>query len=123
MKKYKCSVCGYIYDPVKGDPDSGIKPGTAFEDLPDDWVCPVCGSSKDKFRPMDQTIIYSFQNFKIVHLTKDPPEDREDQFMQSVFSFLFSFPYMLKNMYESHGRLNINFLSVYETVLSKFCDS
>ncbi|HOG22989.1 MAG TPA: rubredoxin [Flexilinea sp.] len=53
MKKYKCSVCGYIYDPAKGDPDSGIKPGTAFEDLPDDWACPVCGSSKDKFRPMD----------------------------------------------------------------------
>jgi flavin reductase (DIM6/NTAB) family NADH-FMN oxidoreductase RutF/rubredoxin len=49
MQKYKCTVCGYIYDPEKGDPDSGIKPGTPFEELPDDWVCPVCGASKDQF--------------------------------------------------------------------------
>jgi flavin reductase (DIM6/NTAB) family NADH-FMN oxidoreductase RutF/rubredoxin len=48
-QKYKCTVCGYIYDPEKGDPDSGIKPGTPFEELPDDWVCPVCGASKDQF--------------------------------------------------------------------------
>jgi len=53
MKKYKCSVCGYIYDPVKGDPDSGIKPGTAFEDLPDDWVCPQCGAEKEDFEPQE----------------------------------------------------------------------
>jgi flavin reductase (DIM6/NTAB) family NADH-FMN oxidoreductase RutF/rubredoxin len=51
MKKYKCTVCGYIYDPAKGDPDGGIAPGTAFEDIPDDWVCPVCGASKDQFEP------------------------------------------------------------------------
>ncbi len=49
MEKYKCTVCGYIYDPEKGDPDSGIKPGTPFEKLPDDWVCPICGVGKDKF--------------------------------------------------------------------------
>lgn len=49
MEKYKCTVCGYVYDPEKGDPDSGIKPGTLFEELPDDWVCPVCGVGKDKF--------------------------------------------------------------------------
>lgn len=49
MAKYKCTVCGYIYNPEKGDPDSGIKPGTPFEDLPDDWVCPVCGATKDAF--------------------------------------------------------------------------
>lgn len=49
MVKYKCTVCGYIYDPEKGDPDSGIKPGIPFEELPDDWVCPVCGVGKDKF--------------------------------------------------------------------------
>lgn len=49
MDKYVCTVCGYVYDPAKGDPDSGIKPGTKFEDLPDDWVCPVCGASKDAF--------------------------------------------------------------------------
>jgi rubredoxin len=51
-KKYQCSVCGYIYDPAKGDPSSGVKPGTAFEDLPEDWVCPVCGSAKEKFAPV-----------------------------------------------------------------------
>ena len=47
--KYKCSVCGYIYDPEIGDPARGTAKGTPFEDLPDDWVCPVCGMSKDKF--------------------------------------------------------------------------
>jgi len=52
-QKYQCPVCGYIYDPAVGDPDSGIAPGTAFEDIPDDWVCPVCGVSKDQFEPMD----------------------------------------------------------------------
>jgi rubredoxin len=49
MDKYVCQVCGYIYDPEKGDPDSGIEPGTRFEDLPEDWVCPLCGASKDMF--------------------------------------------------------------------------
>jgi rubredoxin/flavin reductase (DIM6/NTAB) family NADH-FMN oxidoreductase RutF len=49
MKKYICSVCGYVYDPAVGDPDGGIAPGTAFEDIPEDWVCPVCGVSKDQF--------------------------------------------------------------------------
>jgi flavin reductase (DIM6/NTAB) family NADH-FMN oxidoreductase RutF/rubredoxin len=53
MKKYKCTVCGYTYNPKKGDPDGGISPGTAFEDLPDDWVCPVCGVGKDQFEPVD----------------------------------------------------------------------
>ncbi len=49
MDKYVCSVCGYVYDPVEGDPDNGVEPGTKFEDLPDDWVCPVCGAEKDEF--------------------------------------------------------------------------
>ena len=49
MKKYKCLMCGYIYDPAKGDPDNGVAPGTAFENLPDTWVCPECGVSKDEF--------------------------------------------------------------------------
>ena len=43
MKKYRCIVCEWIYDPAVGDPDGGIAPGTSFEDIPDDWVCPVCG--------------------------------------------------------------------------------
>ena len=50
MKKYECSVCGYVYDPEEGDPENGISAGTAFEDLPDDWVCPICGASKEDFR-------------------------------------------------------------------------
>ncbi|MFH1033134.1 MAG: rubredoxin [Pseudomonadota bacterium] len=53
MKKYVCGVCGYVYDPAKGDPDSNIPAGTAFEDLPDDWSCPVCGATKDQFEPED----------------------------------------------------------------------
>lgn len=53
MKKYKCTVCGYVYDPEKGDPDNGVEPGTAFEDIPDDWVCPVCGVGKDQFEELD----------------------------------------------------------------------
>ena len=49
MQKYVCNVCGYEYDPAAGDPDSGIAPGTAFEDLPEDWFCPVCGASTSDF--------------------------------------------------------------------------
>ena len=49
VDRYVCSVCGYIYDPEEGDPDSGIDPGTPFNDLPDDWTCPVCGATKDQF--------------------------------------------------------------------------
>ncbi len=49
MSKYECSVCGYVYDPAVGDPDGGIAPGTAFEDIPEDWVCPVCGAAKSEF--------------------------------------------------------------------------
>ncbi len=49
MNKYECLVCGYIYDPAEGDPDNGVAPGTAFENVPDDWVCPVCGVEKAEF--------------------------------------------------------------------------
>lgn len=52
--KYRCKVCGYIYDPEKGDPDNGIKPGTLFKDLPDDWKCPECGVNKDQFEEMGE---------------------------------------------------------------------
>lgn len=51
MENYVCSVCNYVYDPEEGDPDGGIEAGTAFEDIPDDWVCPVCGAGKDSFAP------------------------------------------------------------------------
>ena len=49
MDKYTCSMCGYVYDPSVGDPDNGIDPGTSFDEIPDDWVCPLCGASKDEF--------------------------------------------------------------------------
>jgi len=53
MQKYECEVCGYVYDPEEGDPSSDIEPGTSFEDLPDDWVCPICAAGKDAFTPID----------------------------------------------------------------------
>jgi len=53
MDKYECTVCGYVYDPADGDPDNGVEPGTAFKDLPDDWVCPVCGAEKSEFEKVD----------------------------------------------------------------------
>lgn len=49
MDKYECTVCGYVYDPAVGDPENGIKPGTLFEELPDDWTCPLCGVAKSDF--------------------------------------------------------------------------
>lgn len=51
MQKWVCTLCGYLYDPEAGDMDAGIAPGTAFEDLPDGWLCPVCGASKEMFEP------------------------------------------------------------------------
>jgi len=53
MEKWECMACGYIYDPQEGDPDSGIAPGTSFEDIPDDWVCPDCGLGKDMFEKVE----------------------------------------------------------------------
>lgn len=54
MKKYVCVICGYVYDPAAGDPDNGIAPGTAFEDLPADWVCPLCGVGKEDFKEAEE---------------------------------------------------------------------
>jgi rubredoxin len=51
MTKFRCVICDYIYDPAAGDPANGIAPGTAFEDLPADWACPLCGADKDNFEP------------------------------------------------------------------------
>ena len=53
MSKYECSVCGYIYDPKEGDDQNDIVPGTTFEDLPDDWVCPICGAGIEEFEETD----------------------------------------------------------------------
>lgn len=54
MKKYRCIVCEWIYDPALGDPDSGIAPGTPFEEIPDNWTCPVCGVGKEHFEPLEE---------------------------------------------------------------------
>ncbi|MBI5534038.1 MAG: rubredoxin [Deltaproteobacteria bacterium] len=51
MANYKCEICGHVYEPAEGDPDHGIAPGTPFEALPDDWVCPICDAGKDEFKP------------------------------------------------------------------------
>ena len=53
MQKWRCIPCGYIYDPAEGDPDGGVEPGTPFESIPDDWVCPLCGASKDDFEKVE----------------------------------------------------------------------
>ena len=53
MDKYVCEVCDWAYDPAVGDPENGIAPGTSFADLPDDWVCPICGVGKDQFEPVE----------------------------------------------------------------------
>ena len=53
MKKYECMMCGYIYDESLGDPDEGIAPGTTWEDIPEDWYCPVCGASKEDFEMVE----------------------------------------------------------------------
>jgi rubredoxin len=52
-KRYRCMICNHIYDPREGDPEGGIAPGTAFEDIPDAWVCPECGATKSDFEAMD----------------------------------------------------------------------
>ena len=66
MKQYECDLCGYVYDEAAGDPDNGIAPGTKWEDLPADWVCPLCGAVKDVFtdklkevpRPLDAGLLF-----------------------------------------------------------------
>lgn len=53
MEKYECSACGYVYDPEVGDPENGIAAGTSFDELPEDWVCPLCGLGKDAFEQVE----------------------------------------------------------------------
>lgn len=53
MEKWKCTLCEYVYDPVVGDPDNGVMPGTAFEDISDEWTCPWCGAPKNVFKKLD----------------------------------------------------------------------
>ena len=51
MDKWRCTICQYVYDPMDGDPENGVPPGTSFEDLPHEWVCPICGAGKELFAP------------------------------------------------------------------------
>ena len=60
MEKYICTICEYVYDPEQGDPENGIEPGTSFEDLPADWVCPLCGVVKDEFEKASYDAFFSF---------------------------------------------------------------
>ena len=53
MDKWECTACTYVYDPAAGDPDNGVEAGTAFENLPDDWICPECGAGKDEFEKVE----------------------------------------------------------------------
>ena len=64
MNQYKCTVCGYIYDEAEGDPDGGLPPGTLYDDIPDSWMCPVCGVTKERFilikwKSKDLTLLFS----------------------------------------------------------------
>ena len=54
MERYVCTVCGYVYDAEEGDPDNGVEPGTPFDDIADDWVCPECGVGKEDFEPEEK---------------------------------------------------------------------
>jgi rubredoxin len=54
MQRFVCQVCGYIYDPEEGDPDNDVDPGTPFEEIPEDWVCPMCGAPKEDFEPEEE---------------------------------------------------------------------
>ena len=68
MEKWVCDVCGYIYDPEIGDPDNGIAAGTAFADLPEDWVCPLCGVGKDQFSKQLIIISKKFRYAKLLFI-------------------------------------------------------
>ncbi|MEL7670574.1 rubredoxin [Methanobacterium sp.] len=65
---YKCDVCSYIYDPANGDPENGIETGTDLEDLPSDWVCPVCGIEKNYFYPLENKKLNYHENGRIMSL-------------------------------------------------------
>lgn len=87
-QKWRCIACGYIYDPAKGDPDGGIAPGTSFEDIPDDWVCPQCGVGKDMFEAMDQRFFF----FNLVERVWSWFNDRISLLLIQQILLLFSLP-------------------------------
>ena len=82
MDKYVCSICGYVYDPEQGDPDNGVAPGTKFEDLPDDWECPVCGASKDDFEKQNiEEIENQIQKFQTLLLTMKKEQNKIKKYL------------------------------------------
>ena len=77
MDKYICTVCDYVYDPEMGDPENGIEPGTSFEDLPEDWVCPLCGVGKENLRKRLKTLSFFYIHYLLLlHLPHNRPAFR-----------------------------------------------
>ena len=75
MAKYQCTVCGFVYDEAKGIPEAGIAPGTRWEDLPDDWICPLCGASKSEFQKQGDSVDVSEKKpVSAIHPTPDMKE-------------------------------------------------
>jgi len=86
MKKYLCVVCGYIYDPAEGDEDSGIAAGTAFEDIPEDWLCPVCGVGKEDFVVYEEEVSLKEKNPEQEKHTESRQEMRYNEIVENVFA-------------------------------------
>ncbi|MEA3451977.1 MAG: rubredoxin, partial [Bacteroidota bacterium] len=86
MKKYLCVVCGYVYNPAEGDEDSGIAPGTAFEDIPDDWMCPVCGVGKEDFVIYEEEISLSEKNEEQIKYSESRQNFVYNEVVKNVFS-------------------------------------
>jgi len=83
MEKYICSICGHVYDAEEGDTYNEIEPGTPFDELPDEWVCPVCGASKDNFQFDDEDVEeddFDDEDFDDEDVYEDEDEDTDDKF-------------------------------------------
>ena len=94
MKKYRCTVCDWVYDPEVGDPDSGIAPGTMFEDIPDDWTCPLCGVGKSDITENVLRISCHKQNG--VWQTDSVKLLVDLYYLKPIFILIPCFPYCLK---------------------------
>ena len=88
MDRYVCSICGYVYDPEQGDPDNGVAPGTKWEDVPDDWECPVCGASKEDFekeQSIARHLIFRLKPFLMPFCAGDKSLTKRASFIASCF--------------------------------------
>ena len=80
MDRYVCGICGYVYDPEQGDPDNGVAPGTKWEDVPDDWECPVCGASKDDFekeQSINRHLTFRYESYSMPFCAGDMSADEK----------------------------------------------